>query len=130
MDPGALRSLASRLLVVAGHRGPAAGGVRELLADLPGVTSTILHGCESLMWSDMVAERTAEIGATLREFVLRTDQRDPAPAVRLPEGEREAAAALIAAEQRPASLETITLDERLASAAHKEGFAVIDIAAD
>jgi uncharacterized protein len=40
------------------------------------------------------------------------------------------AAAFIAAEQSPASLEMITLDERLASAAHKEGFSVIDIATD
>jgi len=40
------------------------------------------------------------------------------------------AAAFIAAEQRPASLEMITLDERLASAAQKEGFTVIDIATD
>jgi uncharacterized protein len=40
------------------------------------------------------------------------------------------AAAFIAAEQRPASLEMITLDDRLASAARKEGFAVIDIASD
>ena len=38
------------------------------------------------------------------------------------------AAAFIAAEQRPASLEVITLDERLASAAHREGFIVVDIA--
>ena len=40
------------------------------------------------------------------------------------------AAAFIVAEQRPASLEMITLDERLASAAQKEGFTVIDIATD
>ena len=40
------------------------------------------------------------------------------------------AAAFIAAEQRPASLELLTLDERLASAAQKEGFVVIDITAD
>jgi len=40
------------------------------------------------------------------------------------------AAAFIAAEQRPASLEMITLDDRLANAARKEGFAVIDITAD
>ena len=40
------------------------------------------------------------------------------------------AAAFIVAEQRPASLEMITLDERLASAAQKEGFAVIDIPTD
>jgi len=40
------------------------------------------------------------------------------------------AAAFIAAEQRPASLELITLDDRLANAAQKEGFAVIDMATD
>jgi predicted nucleic acid-binding protein len=40
------------------------------------------------------------------------------------------AAAFIAAEQRPASLEMIMLDERLANAAQKEGFTVIDIATD
>ena len=37
------------------------------------------------------------------------------------------AAAFIAAEQRPSSLELITLDDRLAGAARKEGFAVVDI---
>lgn len=40
------------------------------------------------------------------------------------------AAAFIAAEQRPSSLEMITLDDRLANAAQKEGFAVVDIATD
>jgi hypothetical protein len=34
------------------------------------------------------------------------------------------AAAVIAAERRPASLEVVTLDDRLASAARKEGFVV------
>jgi uncharacterized protein len=36
------------------------------------------------------------------------------------------AAAFAAAERRPASLEIVTLDERLANAARKEGFAVVD----
>ncbi len=36
------------------------------------------------------------------------------------------AAAFAAAERRPASLELVTLDERLANAARKEGFAVFD----
>ena len=40
------------------------------------------------------------------------------------------AAAIVAAEQRPAALEMLTLDDRLASAARKEGCAVIDIASD
>ena len=38
------------------------------------------------------------------------------------------AAAFLAAERSPASLEMITLDDRLAAAARKEGFAVIDLA--
>jgi uncharacterized protein len=40
------------------------------------------------------------------------------------------AAAFLAAERRPASLEMVTLDERLALAARKEGFPVIDLVAD
>jgi uncharacterized protein len=39
------------------------------------------------------------------------------------------AAAFMAAEQRPSSLPLVTLDERLATAARKEGFAVLDVAA-
>ena len=39
------------------------------------------------------------------------------------------AAAFMAAERRPASLEMFTLDDRLAAAARKEGFAVIDVEA-
>lgn len=39
------------------------------------------------------------------------------------------AAAFLAAEQRPTSLAMVTLDERLATAAQKEGFAVLDLSA-
>jgi len=38
------------------------------------------------------------------------------------------AAAFLAAERRPPSLEIVTLDDRLAAAARKEGFAVVEIA--
>jgi predicted nucleic acid-binding protein len=37
------------------------------------------------------------------------------------------AAAFAAAERRPASLEIVTLDDRLADAARKEGFALLDV---
>jgi predicted nucleic acid-binding protein len=40
------------------------------------------------------------------------------------------AAAYLAAEQRPSLLTIVTLDERLASAARKEGFAVVGFGAD
>jgi predicted nucleic acid-binding protein len=39
------------------------------------------------------------------------------------------AAAFLAAERRPSSLEVVTLDERLADAARKEGFELIDVVA-
>jgi hypothetical protein len=37
------------------------------------------------------------------------------------------AAAFVAAERRPVSLEVVTLDDRLAVAARKEGFALVDV---
>lgn len=37
------------------------------------------------------------------------------------------AAAFVAADRRPSSLEVITLDDRLAVAARKEGFALVDV---
>jgi len=37
------------------------------------------------------------------------------------------AAALVAAERRPSSLEIVTLDDRLAAAARKEGFGLTDV---
>jgi uncharacterized protein len=40
------------------------------------------------------------------------------------------AAAFIAAERRPASLQIVTLDERLAEAAQKEGFPLVEIPPD
>ena len=40
------------------------------------------------------------------------------------------AAAFIAAEGRPSSLEVVTLDDRLRAAARREGFALADLAAD
>jgi uncharacterized protein len=40
------------------------------------------------------------------------------------------AAAFVAAERRPASLQVVTLDEHLAEAMRKEGFALVDIDAE
>jgi uncharacterized protein len=44
-------------------------------------------------------------------------------------GALQLAAAYLAAEQRPSSLTIVTLDERLAGAARKEGFAVLELEA-
>lgn len=40
------------------------------------------------------------------------------------------AAAFLAAERRPSSLEVVTLDSRLAEAARKEGFELVEVASD
>ena len=91
MDPRALPPLASRLLVVTGDQGPAAERVRQLLMNLPGVTSLTLREYISLMWSDVIADRTAEIGTAVLEFLHRMEQQHPTHAVKVPEGEGEVA---------------------------------------
>ena len=57
----------------------------------------------------------------LRQLSAGRHEIDPSDAVR-------EAAAFLGSERRPASLEMITLDNRLATAARKEGFTVIDLA--
>ena len=67
-------------------------------------------GCHEIDPSDEIRETAARF---LRVHPLRA-----ADALQL-------AAAFAAAERRPASLEIVTLDERLANAARKEGFALL-----
>jgi len=87
LDAGPLRGLAARMLVMAGDSGPTAEGSVKLLADLPDAGSHILRGFECHPWSDVIAEREAEIGPALLSFL----DRHTAPAARLSETEGEAA---------------------------------------
>src|ERR1700751_4681294 len=57
LDVSRIRGLASRMLVVAGDRGPTAEGSVKLLADLPGAASLLLCGFECHPWSDVIADR-------------------------------------------------------------------------
>jgi predicted nucleic acid-binding protein len=75
----------------------------------------------------------------LRQLAGAWQQVDPSDAIReaavrflrvhpLRAGDAlQLAAAYVAAERRPPSLEIVTLDERLAAAARKEGFDVVDV---
>ena len=87
LDPAPLAGLASRMLVVAGDQGRLARGAAELTAKLSSISSHILRGYEWLPWSDVIADRGAEIGAAMRDFL----DRHPIPAVRLSESEGEVA---------------------------------------
>ena len=91
---------------------------REGALDEPGVTQAferlkrLAAGWHEVDPSDSVREAAVRF---LRVHPLRA-----ADALQL-------AAAFLAAERRPASLDVITLDDRLAVAARKEGFALVDI---
>jgi len=66
-----------------------------------------------------------EPGEIVRESAMRFLRVHPLRAA----DALQLAAAFIAAERRPASLHVVTLDERLAAAARKEGFVLVDVAA-
>lgn len=71
LDTVALAGLAPRLLIVAGDQGQLAGGAAKLVADLPSVSSHILRGYEWQPWSDVIADRGAEIGSAILDFLDR-----------------------------------------------------------
>ena len=87
LDAGPIRGLASRLLAVAGDRGPTAEGAVKLLADLSGSVSHSLGGFECHPWSDVIADRGSEIAPVMMGFL----EHNPAPTVSLPAREGEAA---------------------------------------
>jgi uncharacterized protein len=93
---------------------------RGALLDVKGAASAfyrlkqLANGWHEIEPSEIVRENALGF---LRVHPLR-----PADALQL-------AAAFIAAERRPPSLEVVTLDDRLADAARKEGFELIDLSA-
>jgi ubiquinone/menaquinone biosynthesis C-methylase UbiE len=76
MEPDLLRPLASRLLVIAGERGRPAERARQVVRNLP---ETVLHILSDYVsptpYTDLAAERTAEIGAAMVGFLARIDQQ-------------------------------------------------------
>jgi predicted nucleic acid-binding protein len=65
-------------------------------------------------------------GDTVREAAVRFLRVHPLRAA----DALQLAAAFVAAERRPSSLRLVTLDERLAAAARKEGFELLDVPAE
>ena len=87
LDPTELRSLAPRLLIVAGDEGTSPLGANRLLGELPAATAHFLRGYAWEPWSDVMVERGPEIGAAILEFLDHL----PLPACGLTEGEGEVA---------------------------------------
>jgi ubiquinone/menaquinone biosynthesis C-methylase UbiE len=91
IDPSALGALASRLLVLTGDQERRAEVVRRVMANVPDATLTALRNYSALGWTDVVADRTDEIGSAMMDFLERIDQRQENKGVPLSEGDGDVA---------------------------------------
>ena len=92
MDPSTLSTLAPRLLVLAGDQGRPDEIVRQAVGNLQEATLITLRDYVSpTIYADVVADRPADIGAAMLDFLSRMDQVSGTRARSLPGGEGEAA---------------------------------------
>jgi SAM-dependent methyltransferase len=71
VDPGPLRALGNRLLIIAGDHGRPAAVVREAVKSLPEATLVWLPGYFSPPWADPVADHTTAVENALLDLVSR-----------------------------------------------------------
>jgi SAM-dependent methyltransferase len=86
-DP--LRPLGARLLFIHGDRGPGAGSVPRVLADLPEARALTLVDYPDAAWSDAIAERQAQIEPALLDFLADFSQREALESIQLPQTDAE-----------------------------------------
>jgi SAM-dependent methyltransferase len=92
MDPSTLATLAPRLLVFVGDQGRPDALVRQAVAHLQGATLITLRDYVSpTIYADVVADRSADIGAAMMDFLARMDQVRGPRTVTLPKSEGEVA---------------------------------------
>jgi SAM-dependent methyltransferase len=87
-DPRMAEHVAAKLLLVTGDRGRNAEEVLAAIPRLPGAQHFVLLDYEILAWSDVVVERTHELGAAMLEFLGRVE---PSASIAPGDGEGEAA---------------------------------------
>jgi SAM-dependent methyltransferase len=90
-DAVPLRPLGDGLMVVYGDASPTLAGIRHSLSDLPDATAVILSGYAHYGWSDVIADRTEEVGAATIAFLERLSERSPLAPAALVESEGEVA---------------------------------------
>lgn len=89
LDPRALQPLGSRLLAIVADQGALADRVRRPLIQLTDATIHTLHGYAAQLWSDIIADRCEELGASMLAFLSQKHQGPKTPVVSLAEGESE-----------------------------------------
>jgi ubiquinone/menaquinone biosynthesis C-methylase UbiE len=87
----ALKARQQPLLIVTGERGRSAEEARRAIDKLPAAKWIALQGHAGLPWSDMVADRTEEIGAAMIDFLARNEAGENTSAANLSQGEGEIA---------------------------------------
>jgi hypothetical protein len=91
IEPHTVSRLASRLLVFNGNQGPVAERVRRAMESVPGARLVTLRDYSILGWTDLVAERTDEIGSTILNFLAQNTPSGGEKTVPLAEEEGEIA---------------------------------------
>src|SRR5204863_8094457 len=75
--PAPFAALAERVLMISGEYGPTFEVCLRAADRLPGVERTVLDSYEALGWSDVGADRGAEIAAAMTGFLLRYTAEKP-----------------------------------------------------
>ncbi len=82
---------AGRMMVVTGDGGNEVAELMDAMTKLPGAALKVLRDYHSPMWADIMADRGVEVARAMLEFLAGREGDSPAPAVRLRQGEDEAA---------------------------------------
>jgi SAM-dependent methyltransferase len=91
LDPNDLSALPSRFMVFTGDQGPRPERFRRSLAGFHDAAVVPLPHYLDETWSDVIADRTREVGVPMLEFLQRVDQRHGSKTLSLPKGEGEIA---------------------------------------
>jgi ubiquinone/menaquinone biosynthesis C-methylase UbiE len=89
--PHTVGSLASRLLVFTGDKEASAERVRRIVENLPDARLVRLRDYAMVGWTDMVAERTDEIGSAMMHFLAQHMPNERAKTIPLADGRGEIA---------------------------------------
>ena len=89
IDSEVLSDFSSRLLVFTGDQGPSSGKLSQTVEGHPNATLVTLQDYNSLLWSDVVADRTEEVGSSMIGFLEKVQEKDIK--TDLPNMEREVA---------------------------------------
>ena len=79
MDRKVLSPVASRLVVFTGDQGLPAEQLRKSLAGLADATLITLRDYSGVLWADLAADRTQEIGTAMLDLLQRLELRHRVP---------------------------------------------------